>query len=77
VQALSEIAQGAGLSLVELSLQWLLSLPHVTAVTIGASKVEHMEQNLAACEGRLDQATLAACDEVWKSIRGSHFAYNR
>ena len=77
LRALAEIAQQAGKSMVELSLQWLLSQPHVDAVTVGASKIAHLEQNLRACEERLDEATLAACDQVWKTIRGSHFAYNR
>ncbi len=54
-----------------------MSLDHVTSVILGASKIEHLEENLKAAEGRLDEATLKACDEVWDGIRGSHFAYSR
>jgi len=74
---LSKIADQAGKTLPELSLQWLMTLDHVTSVILGVSKIEHLEANLKASEGRLDEATLKACDEVWSRIRGSHFAYSR
>ncbi|MBC7235516.1 MAG: aldo/keto reductase [Chloroflexi bacterium] len=77
VDRLAEIAEQAGKTLIELSLQWLLSQPHVTSVILGARTIEHLESNLKAIEGRLDQATLAACDEVWEGLRGVHFSYIR
>jgi len=77
VQALAKIAEGAGKSLTELAFQWLMSQPHVDSILIGASKVEHLEQNLKAVEGRLDEPTMKACDEVWQRVRGNHFPYNR
>lgn len=77
IAELSKIADQAGKTLTELSLQWIMSLDHVTSVILGASKIEHLEENLKAAEGRLDEATLKACDEVWDGIRGSHFAYSR
>jgi aryl-alcohol dehydrogenase-like predicted oxidoreductase len=77
IEALSRIADQAGMSLIELSLQWLMTQGHVTSVIVGVSKIEHLEANLKAAEGALDEATLKACDEVWAGIRGSHFAYSR
>jgi len=74
---LSKIAQEAGKSMTELALQWVVSQDHVDSVIIGMSKMEHLEQNLRAAEGRLDDGTLKACDEVWRKLRGGHFAYNR
>jgi hypothetical protein len=41
------------------------------------SKIEHLEESLKAADGRLDQATLAVCDEIWKTLRGDRFRYNR
>jgi aryl-alcohol dehydrogenase-like predicted oxidoreductase len=77
VERLGKVAGDAGLTLPQLAFRWLMSQPHVDSVILGVSKPEHLEQNLAACEGRLDEATLAACDEVWQRLRGPHFRYNR
>ena len=77
VAALGRIAQEAGRSLVELALQWLVAQQAVDAIVLGVSKIEHLDQNIAAAEGKLDSATLEACDTVWKKIRGPSFPYNR
>jgi aryl-alcohol dehydrogenase-like predicted oxidoreductase len=77
VEKLGQIARDAGKSMTQLAFQWLLSQPHVDSVIVGASKIEHLEENLQAAEGKLDEATLKACDEVWGKIRGDHFRYNR
>jgi len=78
VARLGEVAADAGLSLVELSLRWLLSRPVVDAVLLGASSLEQLEANLAAAEGpQLDEATLKACDEAYRELRGPIPRYNR
>jgi aflatoxin B1 aldehyde reductase len=47
-------------------------------VILGASKLEQLEQNLAAAEeGPLDQETLDALDQVWQHLRGVTPKYNR
>jgi len=77
VEELRGIAADADRSLTQLALQWLVAQSHVDSVILGASKIEHLKENLAAAEGNLDEATLKACDEVWNKIRGVHFRYNR
>ncbi len=79
VERLASIAADAGLSLLELSFRWLWSQPLVDAILLGASKLEHFEQNLAAASvtDPLDAETLARCDEVWVALRGAAPAYNR
>jgi len=77
VEELKKIAAEAGKSMTELALQWLTSQEHVDSIILGASKIEHLEENLKAAEGRLDEETLKACDAVWQQIRGDHFRYNR
>jgi aryl-alcohol dehydrogenase (NADP+) len=77
VDALAAIAEKVGKSLLELALQWLLAQSTVDSVILGVSKLEHLEQNVQAAEGELDAETLAACDEVWGTLRGDHFRYNR
>lgn len=77
VESLQRIAADAGLTLPQLSLQWLLAQPHVDSVILGVSRLEQLQQNLVACDGVLSDDVLAACDEVWRTLRGPHFQYNR
>ena len=79
VEQLRHIAAEAGLSLPELSFRWLWSQPLVDAILLGASKLDHFENNLAAASvrRRLDDETLRRCDEVWEPLRGPAPAYNR
>jgi aryl-alcohol dehydrogenase-like predicted oxidoreductase len=78
VEDLAAVAREAGKTLVELSFQWLLSQPVVDSIILGASRLEQLEENLKACEGRLlDESVLARCDAVWKRLRGITPKYNR
>ncbi len=77
VSDLAQIANHAGLSLTQLALRWLAAQDVVDSIILGASKMAHLEENIAAAEGTLDAATLDACDQVWKKIKGPSFQYNR
>ncbi len=77
VEALQDVAEEAGLTLVELAYRWLMTKNLVDSVIMGVSRVEQVGANIAAAHGRLDEATMAACDGVWERLRGPHFKYNR
>ncbi len=78
VEELQAVAPAAGRSLVSIALNWLLRHTATDCVILGASKIEHLESNIAACgEGKLDDATLAAIDAVWAKLRGVTPKYNR
>jgi 1-deoxyxylulose-5-phosphate synthase len=78
VEELRAVAREAGRTLVELAFQWLLSQEQVDSVIIGASRLEQLEENLKAGDGKkLDEPTLAHCDAVWKRLRGITPKYNR
>jgi len=78
VDELGKIAEGAGRSLVQLSLTWVLQQPGVDCVLLGASRMEQLEENLKAVEGKpLDKPVLEACDRVWDNLRGITPKYNR
>lgn len=71
VDDLKDTASGAGVSMVELSLRWLLGREDLTCIILGASKPEQLEQNLAACEkGPLPADVREACDGAWQRLRG-------
>jgi aryl-alcohol dehydrogenase-like predicted oxidoreductase len=50
----------------------------VDSVILGASRLEQLQQNLAALrKGRLPVKLRMACDEVWQRLRGVSPQYNR
>jgi aryl-alcohol dehydrogenase-like predicted oxidoreductase len=64
VTALHELAEGAGLSLLELSLGFVLEHPAVTSPIIGPRTMEHLESQLPALELRLGTDVLDRIDEI-------------
>jgi aryl-alcohol dehydrogenase-like predicted oxidoreductase len=78
VGQLQAIASNAGRSLLSLSLNWLYHHTATDCIILGASKVDHLEQNLAVLrDGPLSEETLKACDDVWTTLRGPTPKYNR
>ena len=47
---MNEIARARGQSLAQMALAWVLRLPEVTSALVGASRVEQVEQNVAALD---------------------------
>jgi aryl-alcohol dehydrogenase-like predicted oxidoreductase len=64
VQRLVPIAEGAGISLVQLALAWVLRRPELASAIIGASKPEQVHANAAASGIELSPDVLAAIDEA-------------
>jgi aryl-alcohol dehydrogenase-like predicted oxidoreductase len=60
IEALGEVARARGVSTAQVALAWLLHKPGVTAPIVGATKLEHLEDALAA-----EQLELSA-DEIGK-----------
>ena len=78
VTALSKVAEENGMSLLEFSLQWLLNQPVVDSAIVGASKYEHIVQNLSLTSETkvLSPESLKKCDEIWATIGGQYFNYH-
>lgn len=78
IESLSTVADGAGISLVELSLRWLAHREGVGSVLLGGSKAEQLRANIAAVgNGPLPADVVEACDRVGAMLRGPMPAYNR
>ena len=78
VDRLKTAAGQCGQSLISLSLNWLMRHTQVTGVILGASRIDHLEQNLSALDdGLLPPEVLALCDQVWADLRGVTPQYNR
>ncbi len=78
VEKLTEIAAGAGMSLLQLAMKWCVGQPAVTSIISGVSRLEQIVQNIASIDGApLSAEVLEQCDGVWRSLAGTRFAYNR
>ena len=66
VQRLLPIAQDAGLSMPQLALAWCLRQTNVASVIVGASRVEQVDQNVAASGKTLSPEVLARIDQALK-----------
>jgi aryl-alcohol dehydrogenase-like predicted oxidoreductase len=64
VTALTTLADEAGLSLIEMSLAFVLEHPAVTSPIIGPRTMEHLESQLTAMELRLSVDVLNRIDEI-------------
>lgn len=65
VRALEPIAKDLGVSMAQLAIGWLLRLPQVSSVITGATKLDHLKDNLKALEA-LEKLT----PEVLERIEG-------
>ncbi len=66
VEQLSGIAKKRGLPNAQVALAWLLAQPGVTAPIVGVSKLEHLDDAIAALDVKLDAAELKALAEPYQ-----------
>ena len=64
VQRLQPVADGAGLTMSQLALAWVLRQPNVAAAIIGASRPEQVHENAAAAGVELSDDVLRAIDDA-------------
>jgi 1-deoxyxylulose-5-phosphate synthase len=69
IARLKQIADSHSRNLAQFSLAWLLQNPLVTSIVCGANSVNQLEENLKSAEVRLSAEELAACDQVWQTLR--------
>ncbi len=65
VDRVAEIASARGVPSAQVALAWLLHRPGVTAPIVGATKVEHLEDALAAEQLALSEDEVAQLDEPY------------
>src|SRR2546430_15044489 len=68
VQLLKPIAEGAGLSLAQLAVAWVLQNQNVASAIIGASRPEQVTENVKAAGVKLDAEVLAQIDKVMDGV---------
>ncbi|RMF71685.1 MAG: aldo/keto reductase, partial [Planctomycetota bacterium] len=63
-EALRELAEARGCTLLDLAIGWLASRPQVGSVIAGVTSVQQLEQNVAAAQWRPTAEDEAAIDEI-------------
>jgi len=66
VERVTELARRRGVSNAQIALAWLLAQPGVTAPIIGASRMEHLEEAVAALSLKLEPDELRALAEPYE-----------
>ncbi len=61
-----EIAKERGVSGPQVALAWVLSKPHITAPIVGATKMEHLDQAIAALEVKLAEEETRRLEELYR-----------
>jgi aryl-alcohol dehydrogenase-like predicted oxidoreductase len=64
VQELAQVADDAGISLIELAIAFVVNHPAVTSAIIGPRTLEQLDSQLPAADVTLDEATLDRIDEI-------------
>jgi aryl-alcohol dehydrogenase-like predicted oxidoreductase len=62
--ALGELAESTGISLIEMSIAFVLRHPAITAAIIGPRTMDHLESQLGAAEVELSDQVLDLIDEI-------------
>jgi aryl-alcohol dehydrogenase-like predicted oxidoreductase len=64
VEQLAQVADDAGITLIELAIAFVLNHPAITAALLGPRTTEQFESQLAAADITLDEAVLDRIDEI-------------
>ena len=62
VDCLGEIAKARGICRAKIALAWLLHKPAITAPIVGATKLHHLEEAVAAVDVKLSDAEIDALE---------------
>jgi aryl-alcohol dehydrogenase-like predicted oxidoreductase len=77
VDALKRVAEGEGMSLVDLSYAWVAGRPGVDSVLTGPASVEHLDAAIDGCKKSLSAAAREKLDELYKELQGTDATYAR
>ncbi len=69
VKEVSRIAAGRGISNAQVALAWVLQKPGITAPIVGASKMTHLDDAVAALSVKLDEAETKALEAPYQPHR--------
>ena len=62
----AEVAKSHNVSASQVALAWVLNKPHIAAPIIGSSKIEHLDQAIAALEIKLSEDEIKSLEELYQ-----------
>jgi len=62
----NEIAEARGVTGSQIALAWLLNKPHIVSPIIGATKLEHLEEAIAALDIKLSEDEVGRLEDLYK-----------
>jgi len=65
VDRVAQVAAARGISRAQVALAWLLAKPVITAPIVGATKLQHLDDALAAVDVRLSEDEIAGLEEPY------------
>ena len=65
-ECVAEVARGRGVSSSQIALAWVLSKPYVDSPIIGATKIDHLDQAIAALEIKLSEEEIKKLEEAYQ-----------
>jgi 1-deoxyxylulose-5-phosphate synthase len=65
VERVAEIARRRGVPMSAVALAWMLTKPMITAPIVGATKVQHLDEAVAAVDLKLDAEEIAALEQPY------------
>jgi aryl-alcohol dehydrogenase-like predicted oxidoreductase len=66
VEAVARIAEQRGISRAQVAMAWVAGKPGVTAPIVGATKMHHLEEAVAAVDVELDDDEIAALEQPYR-----------
>jgi aryl-alcohol dehydrogenase (NADP+) len=65
-ECVAEVARARGVSSSQVALAWVLSKPYVDSPIIGATKIDHLDQAIAALEIKLSEEEIKKLEEAYQ-----------
>jgi aryl-alcohol dehydrogenase-like predicted oxidoreductase len=65
VDRVAEVAKARGIPRAQVALAWVLSKPVITAPIVGATRLHHLDDAIAAVDVRLSADEIAALEEPY------------
>jgi len=65
-ERVAEVAKERGVSATQIALAWVLNKPYITAPIIGATKMNHLDQAIAALDIKLSEDEMKRLEEPYK-----------
>jgi aryl-alcohol dehydrogenase-like predicted oxidoreductase len=76
-EALKPVAQGEGMTLVELAYAWVAGRPGVDSVLVGPTTVAQLDAAVDACKKGIPETGLTRIDVIWAAHTGTDTHYVR